>query len=181
MACPSSKEPVMYAKKLGEKQVLVISNDSTVFLTQQWVSAFEMFGGRLTEVKKLVERLEEVCEISFGIISGRYGFIPANYVIAPYDNVPEGKEEFEELQERTDFVGKIGYMCQQFFDAIIVCVPKDAFELLKDALPDKKVIAVTNPMYEDYCAKRGWTYIHRNGARVGNENADFIVEKIRTL
>ena len=45
------------------KRVLVISNDSTVFLKNGFVSAFEMFGGRLTEVKNLVARLNDVCDI----------------------------------------------------------------------------------------------------------------------
>jgi len=183
MGCNSchSVQPVEYRKKEGEIHTLVISNDSTVFLTEQWVSAFEMFGGRLTEVKKLVARLDEISEVSFGIISGKYGFIPANYVVMKYDNVPESKEEYEELQERTDYVGKIGYICQSFFDKIIVCVPKDMFALIKDVLPDGKVIAVTNPIFKEECEKRGWTHLPRNGARVGNENADEIVRIVSEM
>lgn len=174
-------EPVAYQKKEGDKYVLVITNDSTVFTTTRWVSAAEMFAGRVTEVKNLVESLTELCTVSFGIISGKYGFIPANYVVMPYDNVPECKEDYEELQERTDYAEKIGYVCQQFFDRIVVCVPKDMFAIIKDSLPDGKVIAVTNPCYEAECASRGWTYLHRSGARVGKDNAERIREIIRDL
>ena len=72
-------------------------------------------------------------------------------------------------------------MCQNFFDRIIVCVPKDMFAIIKDSLPDGKVIAVTNPCYEEECTRRGWTYLHRSGARVGKENAERIREIVRSL
>ena len=51
-------EPIPYRKRKGVHNVLVITNDSTVFLTDKWVSAFEMFGGRVTEVEKLVCDIE---------------------------------------------------------------------------------------------------------------------------
>ena len=174
-------QPMAFQKKEGDRYVLVITNDSTVFTTTRWVSAAEMFGGRLTEVKNLVNSLGEVSNVSFGIITGRYGFIPANYVVMPYDNVPECKEDYEEVQERTDYAEKIRYVCQNFFDRIIVCVPKDMFAIIKDSLPKGKVIAVTNPCYEQECKERGWTYLHRNGARVGKENAERIMEIVRSL
>ena len=101
-------EPIGY--KPPTKRILVISNDSTVFLSNGFVSAFEMFGGRLTEVKNLVARLNDVCDISFAIISGEFGFIPANYVVRKYDRVPSCKEEYEELQERKDFVGQTRFI-----------------------------------------------------------------------
>ncbi len=172
-------EPMGY--KPDRKQVLVITNDSTVFLTKKWVSAYEMFGGRLTEVKNLVERLSEHAQMSFGIISGQYGFIPANYVVMPYDNVPSDKAGYLELQERTDYAGKIEFVTKGFFDRIVVCVPKDMFDILKTRLPDNRVIAVTSPEYEEYCNMRGWTFLPRSGARVGNENADRIEEIVRSL
>lgn len=162
------------------KRVLVISNDSTVFLKDGFVSAFEMFGGRLTEVKKLVERLNDVCDISFAIISGKFGFIPANYVIRKYDFVPSCKEDYEKLQAEKDFVGMTRELTQ-IFDRVIVCVPKDMFAMLIPALPQGRVIAVTNEIYKDVCAKYGWSFYLRNGARVGNENADAIVKEIETF
>ena len=168
-------EPIGY--KPPTKRILVISNDSTVFLSNGFVSAFEMFGGRLTEVKNLVERLSEVCDISFAIISGEFGFIPANYVIRKYDNVPACKEEYEELQEKKDFVGKTEFIARAF-DRIIVCVPKDMFAMLIPALPKDRVIAVTNECFKEECEKNGWTFYLRKGARVGNENADAIVKQI---
>lgn len=159
------------------KRVLVISNDSTVFLKNGFVSAFEMFGGRLTEVKNLVARLNDVCDISFAIISGEFGFIPANYVVRKYDRVPSCKEEYEELQERKDFVGQTRFITQAF-DRIIVCVPKDMFSMLIPALPKGRVLAVTNECYKEVCEKNGWSYYPRKGARVGDANADAIVKEI---
>ncbi len=168
-------EPIGY--KPPTKRILVISNDSTVFLSNGFVSAFEMFGGRLTEVKKLVERLNDVCDISFAIISGEFGFIPANYVVRKYDNVPSCKEEYEDLQKRKDFVGQAKFICQAF-DRIIVCVPKDMFAMLMPALPKERVIAVTNECFKEDCEKNGWTFYLRKGARVGDANADAIVKQI---
>jgi len=168
-------QPIGY--KSPTKRILVISNDSTVFLKNGFVSAFEMFGGRLTEVKNLVARLDKVCDISFAIISGEFGFIPANYVVRKYDRVPSCKEEYEELQERKDFVGTTRFITQAF-DRIIVCVPKDMFSMLIPALPKDRVIAVTNECYKEVCEKNGWTYYPRKGARVGDANADAIVKQI---
>lgn len=168
-------QPIGY--KPSTKRILVISNDSTVFLKNGFVSAFEMFGGRLTEVKNLVARLDKVCDISFAIISGEFGFIPANYVVRKYDRVPSCKEEYEELQERKDFVGTTRFITQAF-DRIIVCVPKDMFSMLIPALPKDRVIAVTNECYKEVCEKNGWTYYPRKGARVGDANADAIVKQI---
>ncbi len=168
-------EPIGY--KPNTKRILVLSNDSTVFLSNGFVSAFEMFGGRLTEVKRLVERLDEVCDISFAIISGEFGFIPANYVVRKYDRVPSCKEEYEDLQKRKDFVGHAKFICQAF-DKIIVCVPKDMFAMLIPALPKGRVIAVTNECFREECEKNGWTFYLRKGARVGDSNADAIVKQI---
>ena len=168
-------EPIGY--KPPSKRILVISNDSTVFLSNGFVSAFEMFGGRLTEVKRLVERLNGVCDVSFAIISGEFGFIPANYVVRRYDRVPSCKEEYEELQGRKDFVGQTRFITQAF-DRIIVCVPKDMFAMLIPALPKDRVIAVTNECFKEECEKNGWTYYPRRGARVGDANADAIVKQI---
>ena len=91
------------------------------------------------------------------------------------------KEDYEELQERTDYAEKIRYVCQRFFDKIVVCVPKDMFAIIKDSFPDGKVIAVTNPCYEEECAKRGWVYLPRVGARVGKDNAERIREIVDSL
>lgn len=168
-------EPV--ALKDDVKRVLVITNDSTVFRSDRFVSAWEMFGGRMTEVKTLVARLSQVCDISFAIISGMFGFIPANYVVRKYDFVPACKEDYQKLQEEKDFVGQVEYIAKAF-DQVIVCVPKDMFEMMVPVLPKGKVIAVTNEKFRDDCEKNGWTFYLRNGARVGNENADAIVEQI---
>lgn len=180
-SCGGRVEPVAYRKKEGEHHILVITNDSTVFLTERWVSAFEMFGGRVTEVERLVCDLEEICHVSFGMITGGFGFIPADYVVKRYDNVPSCKEDYEELQARTDYAGRIREMANPIFDRIVVCVPKDMFAIIKDSLPDGRVIAVTSPVFEEECGKRGWTFLPRSGARVGKENAERIMEIARSL
>lgn len=174
-------QPIEYKKKEGEHHVLVITNDSTVFLTDRWVSAFEMFGGRATEVEKLVCDIEEICNVSFGIISGRFGFIPADYVVMPYDEVPSCKEDYEDLQERKDYAGAIRKMVTPIFDKVVVCVPKDMFAIIMDSLPRGRVIAVTSKDFEQDCIDRGWTFLPRSGARVGDENKEKILEIIRSL
>ena len=163
-----------------DKKVLVITNDSTVFLSNGFVSAYDMFGGRCTEVKNLYDRLSKITGTSFGIISGKFGFIPSNYVVMKYSFVPSCKADYEKLQEEKDFVGSIRLLVQPF-DKIIVCVPKDMFAMLMPVLPAERIIAVTNEIYRKDCEMRGWSFYLRNGARVGNENADAIVEEIKKL
>ncbi len=164
-----------------KKNVLVITNDSTVFLKpDSFVSAFEMFGGRCTEVKTLFTRISAITNASMGIISGKFGFIPSNYVVMKYDFVPSCKEEYEKLQQEKDFVGKIETLSKPF-DKIVVCVPKDMFAMLLPVLPNDKVIAVTNKIYKDECKNRGWSFYLRKGARVGDNNADAIVKEIEEL
>ena len=154
--------------------VLVITNDSAVFLKTGVASAFEMFGGRCTEVKKLVARLDtasrthdvkkKLCEVSFGIITSKYGYIP------------------EAVQRKKDFLGKIDYTCK-LFDRIVVCVPKHIMKMILDsnALPNGRVIAVTSPDFKEECEKRDWLFLERRGARVGDANADIIFEEIRKI
>lgn len=175
--------------ELKVKRVLVITNDSEVFLTERWVAAHDMFGGRLTEVKNLVGRLRELpdTDVSMGIISGEYGFVPSNYVVRPYGNVPSCKEDYLNLQERKDYVGHIRDAANlhvgkyAVFDRIVVCVPKDMFEIIAPVLPKDRVIAVTSNSNKEICETKGWTFLERKGARVGNANADAIVEEIKEI
>lgn len=160
--------------------VMVVTNDSTVFLSDGFVSAFEMFGGRMTEVKNLVTELGKVSNVSMGVISGKFGFIPANYVVMKYDEVPDSKEGYEELQKRKDFVSAVAES-SKLFDKVVICVPKDMFAMLMPRLPNNRIIAVTNPIFRDECKKRGWIFYERNGARVGKENAAAIVEDVRNI
>lgn len=174
--------------------VLVITNDSTVFLKKGVSSAFEMFGGRCTEVKKLVARLDtasktedttkKLCEVSFGIITSKYGYIPADYTVMPYpaEEVMDSPEDYEAVQRKKDFLGKIDYTCK-LFDRIVVCVPKHMMKMIMDAnvLPDGRVIAVTSPELKAECEKRDWMFLERNGPRVGSENADIIFEEVRKI
>lgn len=172
--------------------VLVITNDSTVFLKDGIASAFEMFGGRAQEVKHLVARLDlaqkkdgsKLCEVSFGMVTSRFGYVPANYTVMPYpkEAVMATPEDYERVQEQKDYLGVISYT-SKLFDRIVVCVPSAMFALMldHDTLPRGKVIAVTNPLFKDACAERDWLFLERKGPRVGSENADAIVEHIRAL
>lgn len=165
----------------AKKNVLVITNDSTVFLKPDaYVSAYDMFGGRCTEVKTLYTRISAVTNASMGIVTGKFGFIPSNYVVMKYDFVPSCKEDYEKLQEEKDFVGKVEYLSKPF-DKIVVCVPKDMFAMLMPVLPEGKVIAVTNRVFKDECKKRGWSFYLRKGTRVGKNNSDAIVREIEEL
>ncbi|MDR0524051.1 MAG: hypothetical protein LBG62_06510 [Candidatus Methanoplasma sp.] len=165
------------------KRVLVVTNDSSVFLRDGIASAFEMFGGRMTEVKNLVARLDsaerggrKLCDVSFGVISSRYGFVPGNFVIMRYAGAMSCREDYERVQSETGYIGRIGEAAAHF-DMTVICVPKDMFAMMLDsgALPDGKVVAVADPRFGEECRARGWTLLERRGARVGRENADEIV------
>lgn len=174
--------------------VLVITNDSAVFLKKGVSSAFEMFGGRCQEVKNLVARLDtasrtddpskKLCQVSFGIITSKYGYIPADYTVMAYpaEEVMDSPEDYEEVQKRKNFLGTIDYTCK-LFDRIVVCVPKHVMKMIMDygALPDGRVIAVTSPDLREECEKRDWLFLERRGARVGKENADRIFEEVRRI
>ena len=170
-------------------RILIVTNDSTVFTNKNMLlSAFEMFGGRMTEVKKLVARLDtaekpdgrKLCDVSFGVITTKYGFVPGNYMISGYDKVADCKEDYLDIQERKQFVEQVSYLSQPF-EKVIFCIPKDMFAMFLEAdlIEKGKVIAVTSPDFKEECEKRGWTFLERKGARVGNENADEIERLIR--
>ena len=169
--------------------VLIVTNDSTVFLKKGLASAFEMFGGRAEEVKRLVARLDtsekdgsKLCEVSFGVISSRFGFVPGNYVITNYDKVMSSKEDYEQVQEEKDYLGQLDQI-SRYFDKVVVCVPKEMFRMMLDSgtFQQGKVIAVTSMDFKEECERRGWTHLERKGARVGNDNAEHIYRMIFDL
>ena len=175
-----------------QTRILVVTNDSTVFLKNKNLvaQAYDMFGGRVTEVKNLVARLDtavkedgsKLCDVSFGVISTKYGFVPGNYMISGYDEVMDSKEGYLDCEERKQFVEQVSYLTQPF-DKTIICVPKEMFRMFLEAdqIRDGVVIAVTSPEFKEECEKRNWTFLERKGARVGAENADKIEELIRAL
>ena len=97
--------------------VLVITNDSTVMLKDGICSAFELFGGRAQEVKNLVARLDlakkkdgsKLCEVSFGMITSHFGYVPADYTVMKYpaEEVMSKPEDYERVQGQKDYLGKI--------------------------------------------------------------------------
>jgi hypothetical protein len=157
-------------------KALVITNDSTVFRYEE-ASAEEMFGGRVTEVRNLKNRLSEICDVSFGMISGKYGFIPGDRVITRYENVPDSAAEYKRLQERTDFSAWIS-MISERFDAVLIFVPKEMMRLIIEEDVECKVISSTSPKFKREFERRGWKFFERKGARVGKKNADDIVKLI---
>jgi hypothetical protein len=179
----------MNSKKSNIMSVLVITNDSTVFLKKGLTSAFEMFGGRVEEVKRLVAKLDlaekdgkKICDVSYGVISSRFGFVPGNYVITNYENVMSTKEDYLRVQNEKDYLGHLNQI-SKYFDKIIICVPKDMFAMMleDDTFQDGKVIAVTSPSFEEECLKRSWTYLERKDARVGIANAEKIYHMIQKM
>lgn len=173
------------------KRILIVTNDSTVFKDKnRLLSAFEMFEGRATEVKKLVARLDtakdskgnKLCDVSYGVITTHYGFTPGNYMVTGYDKVMESKEDYIAVDKEKNYVEQVSYLTRPF-DKVIFCIPKEMFRLFLeyDGIADGKLIAVTNPEFKEECERRNWVYLERNGARVGNENADRIEELIREL
>ncbi len=176
----------MKEKKTHLKSILVITNDSSVFLKSGLATAFEMFGGRTEEIKKLVARLDtaskdgrKMCDVSYGVISSRFGFVPGNYIITKYDDVMAKKADYERVQREKDYLGQLNKI-SLYFDRIVVCVPNDMFAMmLKDeTFRHGKVIAVTGLAYEEECKKRDWIFLERKGARLGKENSDKIFNMI---
>ena len=173
------------------RRILIVTNDSTVFKDKsKLLSSFDMFEGRATEVKKLVARLDtattetgsKLCDVSYGVITTKYGFVPGNYMITGYDKVMETKEDYIEADKAKGYVEQVSYLTRPF-DKVIFCMPKEMFRLFIEFndIADGKLIAVTNPEFEEECEKRKWVYLERKGARVGNENADRIEEIVREL
>jgi hypothetical protein len=168
------------------KSILVVTNDSTVFLKKGLAPAFEMFGGHVEEIKKLYTRLDDakkggrkMCDVSFGIITTRFGFVPGSYVITSYDSVMSSKKDYERVQQEKNFLAELN-KASAYHDRIILCVPKDMFAMiLADSTFRKgKVIAVTSLQFEEECAARNWICLERKGTRLGTENADKIFKII---
>ena len=162
-------------------RVLVITNDSSVFLRKGLCSAEDMFGGRVREVRNFCRRLSAVCDVSLGIISGRFGFVPGSYTIMPYDEITDTPEAYVELQRRRDYALNIN-MASRIFDRTIVFVPKVMMAVLLDnnAFPGK-VIAVTDGMFREHFEERGWSWYARSGARIGKDNADRIFKEVKGI
>ncbi len=181
---------VLTETRLG-KRILIVTNDSTVFLEKGRIATpFEMFGGRVTEVKNLVKRLDtatnekgnKLCDVSFGVITTKFGFVPANYQITSYDDVMSDKAGYLKADAEKGFVEQTSFLTRPF-DRVIMCVPNDMFEMFleRDQIPNGRLIAVTGTKFKDECEKRGWVWLERKGARVGNDNADEIERLIREL
>ena len=160
-------------------RVLVITNDSTVFLKDGICSAKDMFGGRVAEVKNFCNRISSICDVSFGIISGRFGFVPGDHTVMPYSEVTDTPEAYLALQERKDYASKINFVSRPY-DRIIVLVPKAMMAVLldNDAFP-RKVISVTGEEFKDHFIENKWSWYPRSGARIGKENADMIYKELR--
>lgn len=172
------------------RRILVVTNDSTVMLGKGLCSARDMFGGRVTEVKNLVDRLDaltddsgrKLVDVSFGVISTKYGFVPGNYQIMPYTDVMSDRVGYEEAEERKGYVEQTSFLTRPF-DRTVMCVPNDMFRMFleKGGIGDGRLIAVTSPAFKEECERRGWTWLERRGARVGSSNADEIERLVRDL
>ena len=182
-------EPIP-APPSGKKCVLIVTNDSEVFLSNKLEEAGNLFGGRLTEVKNFYERINSEfgekgtgeLTVSFAVISTLFGFVPSNYMISRYSYVMNCKEQYIAAQERKDYAGIMGYISNAY-DLVLVCVPKEMFRILaeKGALIKGKTVAVTAKEFEPMCKENGWIYLERKGARLGKENSEKVRELIAGL
>lgn len=179
----------VYAELKMGTRVLIVTNDSTVFNARnRLASAYDMFGGRVTEVKNLVSRLDtatdergsKLCEVSFGVITTKYGFVPGNYQIVDYPDVMSDRRGYEEADARKGFVEQTSFLMRPF-DVVVLCVPNDMFAMFleRGGMPDGKLIAVTSPRFREDCERHGWVWLERRGARVGSANADEIERIVR--
>ncbi|MFA6799474.1 MAG: hypothetical protein WCR37_00500 [Candidatus Methanomethylophilaceae archaeon] len=182
-------EPIC-APQTGKKNVLIVTNDSEVFLSKKLEAAGDIFGGRVTEVREFFKSLDAEfgkegsgkCSVSFGIISTLFGFVPSTYAISCYTYAMSNKEQYEAAQARKDYAGVLEYVSRGF-DMVVVCVPKEMFRILlnKNALHDGKVVAVTSKEFEPICKERNWIFLERKGARIGKENAEKIRQQVSEL
>ena len=183
----SKVEPIA-APPTGKKNVLIVTNDSGVTISDKLESAGDLYAGRVTEIREFVKSLEEefgeegddtMC-VSFGLITTFFGFVPSNYCISKYKYAMSNMEEYQKTQDERDYAGRLEYV-SRCFDKIVLCVPKDMFRILvdNDALHDGKIIAVTSKEHRDLCEERGWTFFERKGARLGKKNAEAIRKYLR--
>lgn len=178
------------APQTGKKNILIVTNDSEVFLSKRLEAAGDIFGGRVTEVRDFYKDLDAEfgekgsgeCYVSFGIISTLFGFVPSTYAISYYTYAMSNKEQYEAAQARKDYAGVLEYVSRGY-DMVVVCVPKEMFRILvnNNALHDSKTIAVTSKEFEPLCKERNWIFLERKGARIGKENAEKIKQKVSEL
>lgn len=178
------------APKSGKKSLLIVTNDSEVFLSKKLEAAGDLFGGRVTEIKDFVKSMEAEFDkegsntwtISFGIISTLFGFVPSTYCIAQYSYAMSNKEQYQAVQDRKDYAGTLEYVSRGY-DKVLVCVPKEMFRIMADnyAFHKGKIIAVTSKEFEGLCKENDWIFLERKGARLGKENAEKVRQIIRDI
>jgi len=153
--------------------ILAVTNDGTVFLKEKG-KAEEIFGGRVTEVRRLKDSLSNEHNVSMALISGRYGLVSGDEIISRYTDPPDTSEGYAELQHRTDYAGRLKEMSDEF-DMTMIFVPKDMMRILigNGSLPCN-TLAVTSPEFKDVFEKNGWIFMERKGARIGKKNAEAI-------
>ncbi len=178
------------APRTGKKNILIVTNDSEVTISNKLEAAGDLFGGRVTEIREFVKSLEEefgeegsnTMNISFGLITTFFGFVPSNYSIYRYKYAMSNKEEYLLTQKERDYAGRLEYVSRGF-DKVIICVPKEMFRILvdNDALHNGKIIAVTSKDFKGLCEEREWIYLERKGARLGKKNAEKVRNYLREL
>ncbi|HKM09463.1 MAG TPA: hypothetical protein VJX93_03115 [Candidatus Methanomethylophilaceae archaeon] len=185
-----SKVQPIPAPDSGKKKILVVTNDSTVALTNKLESAGELYGGRVTEIRDFVKSIEKefgnegsnTVDVSFGLITTYFGFVPSTYCITRYAYAMSDKDQYQLTQDKRDYAGTLEFVSRGY-DRVLICVPKEMFRILVDnnALHDGKIIAVTTKEFKGLCEERGWTYLERKGARLGKENAEQVRQILRDL
>ena len=157
-------------------RILVVTNDSTVFRYEE-AKAEEMFGGRLTEVRNLKNRISDISDPDLSIISGEHGLIPGDRTIKRYVDVPDTISGYLKAEEKTRFSNTISELTKSY-DVTLIFVPKEMMRILMRNELHGIIIAVTNTEFKEEFKRRGWYHLERKGARVGKENFQTIYDII---
>ena len=144
----------------------------------------------VTEIRDFVKSIEKefgnegsnTVDVSFGLITTYFGFVPSTYCITRYAYAMSDKDQYQLTQDKRDYAGTLEFVSRGY-DRVLICVPKEMFRILVDnnALHDGKIIAVTTKEFKGLCEERGWTYLERKGARLGKENAEQVRQILRDL
>jgi hypothetical protein len=192
-----------------DMRTLIITNDSQMFLpgwmgnpkrgvgyeeyknslsfgtdqVEVYLPAWEMFGGRFTEIRRLRERLSEMVPTDLDIISGEYGLISSEMTICPYDRPMDSPTEVLGLESRTRFssdvvrrIGEHGLTVVLLPKAFVsFLLDKGSFECMEHG------IVITSPSLFDRFEGDGILLLERMGARVGSKNAERVIGHVRSL
>jgi len=98
--------------------------------------AEEMYGGSFRTIRNLVEMLRECGKsVDLYIISARYGLIPGNRVIIPYEASLKGlaREELVKWAEQRSINRELTRILYRNYDCVIVVLPREYYLAAREA------------------------------------------------